>query len=233
MADPEETPPPDPNAEILEALQGLGYTGVVGAHGRDHALAELMTKDWGELEVLEHAEHLLFPEKLIRRKADGTWEETPIMLRVPRDPDMRKARIDARQWAEAEGIDEKRDRDLFETMENMCILASSIRNSTPPHEPWEPDPKILERRYDKVCLRRMWERLDKLNDIINPNPDQLSAPEIVALIIAIAKARHLGPLVVYGPGAQTSFVVSMVDLLLSSLGSKLSSESLGRLMQES
>lgn len=232
MADPEETPP-DPNAEILAALNELGYTGVTGAHGRDHALAELMTKDWGELEVLEHADHLLFPEKLIRRKADGGWDETDIMLRVPRDPDMRQARVEARAWAASAGIDEKRDRDLFETMENMCILAASIRNSSAPYEPWEPDPKILEKRYDKVCLRRLWERLDKLNDILNPNPDQLSAPEIVALIIAIAKARHLGPLVVYGPGAQTSFVVSMVDLLLSSLGSKLSSESLGRLMRES
>lgn len=224
---------PAPEEEILEILGGMGYTGVVGAHGRDHALAALMTKDWSELEIFEHADHLLFPEKLIRRTKSGGWEEIDIMLRVPRDPDMRAARVEARALAQREKIDEEKDRDLFSNLESICILARAIRNSTAPYEAWEPEPLTLEKRYDKVCLQLLWEKLDKLNDILNPAPNQISPPEIVALIVAIAKARHLGPLVVYGQGAQTSFVVSMADLLLNSVGSKLSQASLERLMQAS
>lgn len=220
-------------SEMLEVLNSLGYEGLKPADQHDHVLAKLMTTDWSELEAYEHADHLLFPDKLIRRTKNGTWEETPIMLRVPRDGDMRAARVQARALAAQTKIDEQKDRDLFSNLENMCILALSIRNTTEPYEPWEPEPLVLEKRYDKVCLAQLWAKLERLNDVLNPAPNQLSSAEIVALIVAIAKARHLGPLVVYGPGAQTSFVVSMADLLLNSVGSKLSSESLERLMQES
>jgi len=154
------------------------------------------------------------------------------MLRVPREGDMRRARVLARSLAASEKIDEQRDRDMFVNLENICILAFAIRNNTAPYEPWQPEPLLLERQYDKVCLQGMWSKLDQLNEVLNPSPSQLSSGEIVALIAAIARSRNLGPLAVYGPGAQTSFVVSMADLLLNSVGSKLSLESIARLMQE-
>jgi hypothetical protein len=220
-----------PEQEIMDVLTSLGYEGVKGADQHRHVLAKLMTTDWEDLKTLEHNEYLLFPETLHRRNSEGKWEEKTVMLRVPRDSDLRKSRIEARAWAAKEKLDEDKDKDLFANMENMCILARCIRNDSSPYEPWVPNPKELEARYDKVCLQNMWEKLERLNDVLNPAPNQLSNGEIVALIVAIAKARHLGPLVVYGPGAQTSFVVSMADLLLNSVASKLSSESLERLMQ--
>lgn len=220
-------------SELLGILEQAGYEGLTekGAADRRHAIARLMTTKWDDLEVVEHADSLLFPDVLVRRTSSGEWEETPVMLRPARERDLRQARVEARALAKKERIDEKDDRDLFVSLECMCVLARCIRNSTAPYEPWEPDPISLERRYDRACLQHMWTKLDKLSDVLNPAPNQLSSGEIVALIVAIAKARHLGPLVVYGPGAQTSFVVSMADLLLNLVGRKLSSESFAHLMQ--
>ena len=240
MATPDEQPPDDPvdedaTQELLGVLDGLGYKGMTepGKQARLHAIAQLMTTDWSDLETVEYANHLLFPDVLRRRGPGGKWIEEKVMLRVPRDKDLRECRIEARGWAAEVGIDEKRDRDLFVNMENMCILTRCIRNIDGVHEPMHPDAKMLEEHFDKVCLQQMWEKIERLNDVLNPAPNQLSNAEIVTLIVAIAKSRHLGPLVVYGPGAQTSFVVSMADLLLNLVGSKLSWELLERLMQES
>lgn len=234
MADPEESPPDSPESEVLGILDTMGYEGLteVDAEKRAHAIAKLMTTSWGDLEAIEFADHLLFPDVLIRRKVDGSWHRENVFLRVPREPDLRKARVEARALAAKERIDEEKDRGLFVNLENMCILAMSIRNTSAPYESMHPDPILLERKFDKVCLQHMWAKVEQLSEVLNPAPEQLSSPEIVALIVAIARARHLGPLVVYGPGAQTSFVVSMGDLLLNLLGSKLSSASLERLMQE-
>ncbi len=231
MSDEEE----QATTELIKALDGLGYEGLTepGKEERAHAIAKLMTTKWSELEAIEHADYLLFPEVLTRRRKDGSWEEKPIMMRVAREHELRQARVKARQLAVKEGIDEERDQTSFNNLENMVILSMCIRNNTSPYEPWEPDPLLLERKYDRVCIHQLWDKLERLNDVLNPAPNNLSGPEIVALMISIAEARHLGPLVVYGPGAQTSFVVSMADLLLKSLTSKLSSESLEHLMRVS
>jgi len=233
MAEEDTEPESSSALELKNLLDSMGYDGVKPADQREHVIDHLMGKDWSEIEALEHNDYVMFPDKLIRRQADGGWETKDVMLRVPREHELRKARVQARELAKREHISEEKDQDLFANLENMSILAIAIRNDTKPHEPWEPEPLALERRYDKVCLQRLWEKVDRLNDILNPSPNQLSSAEIVVLIAAIANARNLGPLVVYGPGAQTSFVVSMVDLLLNSLGSKFSSASLGRLMQAS
>lgn len=239
MADSEETPPDlgDPEAEVIGILNGIGYEGLteVGAERRAHAIAKLMTTSWDKLEAIEFADHLLFPDILTRRKADGSWLEEEVLLRVPRERDLRAARNEARSLAKTDKggrIDEEKDRDLFVNLENMCILARCIRNTSEPYEAMHPDPLLLESKFDKVCLQQMWAKVEQLNEVLNPAPMQLSSPEIVALTVAIARARHLGPLVVYGPGAQTSYVVSTADLLLNLLGSKLSSASLERLMLE-
>lgn len=226
--------PEDDAAEtLLQVLNTLGYDGLPAAERRDHIIARLMRADWAGAGVIEFDDYLLFPDKLIRRRADGTWEEKGVMLRVPRENDLRKARVLARSLAASEKIDEATDRDMFVNLENLCVLAYAIRNNTPPFEPWQPEPLLLERQHDKVCLQGLWNKLDQLNEVLNPAPNQLSSGEIVALIAAIARSRNLGPLVVYGPGAQSSFVVSMADLLLNLVGSKLSSESIERLIAAS
>jgi len=226
MADEKE-----PAERLLDVLNSISDSDLTPQQQRPYVIARLMAADWTGAGVIEFADHLLFPDVLVRRKSDGSWEETKVMLRVPRERDQRKSRVQARELAAKEKIDEQKDRDLFATLENLCLLALSIRNRSEPHEPWEPDPLILEGRYDKVCLQRMWNKIDHLASILDPAPDQISKGEIIALIAAIHRSRNLGPLVVYGSAAQASFVVSMVDILMSLLGSKLSSESIEHLIQ--
>ena len=215
-------------ADLQDLISKLGTPGRTASDQHRHVLEQLMKADWKGAGVLEYADYLLFPDELIRRKADGSWDRIPVMLRIPREADMRAGRRDARAWAKRESIDEKEDRDLFVNLENMCILAGAIRNNTPPHEAWEPDPQILDKRYDKVCIKRMWNRLDHLLLIIDPEPHELSGAEIIALTAAIHRSRSLGPLVAYAQVAQTSCVVGMADLLMSFLESKYSSESIAR-----
>lgn len=225
-------PPKPPQEELMDLLSKVGYEGLDTSKTNQHAMAQLMSTDWDTLTAVEHADHLLFPDTLYKRKSDGKWEETKVMIRVPREKDLRAARVQARALAAKEGIDEDRDADMFRNLENLCVLSRIIRDATDPFAPFMPDPLILETKYDKACLQHMWEKADKLNSVVDPAPNQLSQGEIVALILAIAKSRHLGPLVVYGPGAQTSYVVSMGDLVLNLLSSKLSSGSLELLMRE-
>ena len=193
-----------------------------GVH--EHVIEQLLSKDWGELEVLEHADYLLFPDKVYRREKGGGFEEIDVVLRVPRENEFRKARVQARVIGVADGMDVSVDADLFENLENLCLLSVCIRNAKPPHEPWCPDPKVLERKYDRVTLSQIWAKIDKLNGVVNPAPDNISKDETYALMAALAKERHLGPLAVYGSGAQTSFILFMVDVVMSSLDSKSSSE---------
>lgn len=183
----------------------------------------ILEKTWDELETLEHAGYLLFPDTLRRRKRDGTWEEIPVTLRVPREPETRRARVQARQWAKEEGLDPQLDPDVFDNMDTMCILAMAIRNATPPHEPWEPDPKVLESKYDRPCLDAMWAKLEALRTVIDPRPNQLSEEDIAAVIASIASTRTTVPLAVFAGAAQNSCVVSMAEQLMSLLGSKSSS----------
>lgn len=229
MSDEVEKPAAE---KLLDILNSIGYQGVEIADNREHVIARLMVADWSDAGVIEHADTLLFPDELVRRLPSGKWERKKVYLRVPRESDKRKARADARDLCRSQRIDEVKDKDLFANLEAVCTLTYVIRNDTPPYEPWEPDPLLLEKKYDHACLQAMWAKADRLHEVMNPAPNQLSNVEIVALIAAIAKSRHLGPLVAYGPGAQTSFVVSMVDLLLNSMASKLSSESIAHLIAE-
>ncbi|MCP4674344.1 MAG: hypothetical protein GY854_02265 [Deltaproteobacteria bacterium] len=190
----------------------------------DHVFDQLISKDWGELEVLEVAGRLLFPDKIYRRTKDGSFNEVPVLIQVPRLPELRKARVEARQIAKEDGLDLKLDSDLVDDLEVVCTLSHAIRNVKPDHEPWEPYPRALEKHYDKTSLQQIWAKIDALTKVVDPAPDKISPNEMIALMSAIAKERNLGPLFVYGSAAQTTFVVSMVDQLLSLLESKLSSE---------
>ncbi len=186
----------------------------------DHISDALKGKSWVDADVLEWADYLLFPGEVLKRKAGGEFERTPVRLRVPREHEMRKARSDARAIMADDGLDCATNRDLFTNVETFCILSMCIRNTTEPFEPWEPNPRELEKRYDKSSLMAIWAKLDALAKIVDPRPDELSSAEIVALITAIAKEGTTGPLVAYGSLAQASFVVIMAKLCAISLDTK-------------
>lgn len=186
----------------------------------DHIVEQLLSKKWEDLEIIEHAEHLLFPAHIYKRQADKSFKSISVMLRVPRDSDMRAARVEARAIATKEGLDEAKDKDLFDNLEVICILSRAIRSCKSPYEPLEPFPLILEKTYDKACLAQIYGKLDQLASLVDPKPDQISKEEMFALTASLASERNLLPLHVYGALAQTVYIITMADLLMSSPGFK-------------
>ena len=182
----------------------------------------ILAKRWEELEAVELDSGLLFPAEVVRRKGKG-WERIPVLLKVPREPDTRRARLKARAWAAEEGLDPEVDSMLFDNMDTMCILSECIRNTTAPYEAWEPFPTELEAKYDRPSLDAVWATIDALKTIIDPRPDALSEEQLVAVIGTIARCRNIVPLAAFGGEFQTNFVVTMAVRLQAYLDSKSSS----------
>jgi hypothetical protein len=183
-------------------------------------LTEILNKSWSELQALEFQGSLLIPVQLKRRRADGSWETVPVMLRVPRESDLRMARIAARTWAERVGLNPQLDPDVFDNMDTVCILSRCVRNATEPHEPWEPDPEILESRYDIPQLELLWAKLEAYKHVIDPRPETMNEDAFMAMVALIAKERVIYPLVALGGRSQTNFIVTMASRLQNSLDSK-------------
>jgi len=197
-----------------------GSSVVTADAGREQVVRDLLARPWDELETLEHAGYLLFPAELRRRKRDGTFETVPVALRVPREHETRAARIQARRWAAEEGLDPRLDPDLFDNLDSLCVLAIAIRNATPPHEPWEPDVKQLEKKYDRVSLDALWSELEAVRKVLDPRPDTITEDTFVALVGAIAQKNRIDPLAALGGDGQARFVVRMASLLWSYLKPK-------------
>lgn len=192
---------------------------------RDTAVQRLVSKSWAELEALEFNGRLLFPGELRKYTANGTLRTEPVMLRVPRAGDLRRARVVARDLAVRSKHDLDRDKDLVEGLENLVILQEAIRSTTPPHEPYVADPLELERDWDADSLGEVWARLDTLRALIDPAPADMTQEQTFAVLARIVAEQSISPLVAFGPSARAHFIVSMASLLLSSLASKSLSES--------
>lgn len=186
----------------------------------DHVMERLLGKEWDELEVLEESGYLLFPEKIYKRTKDGKFEAKDIFLRVPREHELRKARIMARQIALEDGLDLDRDEDLISNIEDTCILTFAIRENIKGFPPLWPEPKQLEATYDKASLIHLWAKLDNLTQVVNPAPETITEEEILVVVSKIASERSIAPLLVYGSEAQNICIVTMADLLVTSLGSR-------------
>lgn len=187
--------------------------------------SQLTSRKWAELEVVEYAGYLLFADVILKRAKSGKFEDRKVMVRVPRDHEMRAARKRAREQFRDDGLDPKEDRDIFDKFENMVILAQSIRNNSEPYEPLEPNPLALEKQYDVMSLRQVWQKLEAYNALINPQPDLLTKTQFIGLVAAISEGRTIVPLDVISFSARASFVITMAVLLRNLLGSKFSSGS--------
>lgn len=199
---------------------------------REHVLDMLRQKTWGELGILEARGYTMFPSEVVRRVGSEV-ERIPVLLRVPREPDLRAARLDARKMATDAGLDPRLDADLIQNYEVICTLARVMHNPAPPnYEPWEPYPSELEKNYDREVLMHVWQQIDELRRLVDPMPDELTPDEFVALITSIAKGRSVLPLAVFGQGAQAGFIITMASQLCDSLPSKSSSDSSAGLTAE-
>lgn len=181
-----------------------------------HISEQLFKKSWDELQAIENNDRVLFPDHIKKRKADGTVDRVDVMFQVPREPDHRAAKIKARTIGIKEGFDLDRDKDVFEQLENICLLSICIRNKTHPYEPWEPDPLALEKKYDSSSLSAAYDAMDCYAGMIDPRPDDLSEMDCWSLVAAMAKAKNTYPLLVCGRDSQSTLVLFMADQLANS-----------------
>lgn len=181
---------------------------------RDH-VKSLLECSWEELEVLEQDGRNLFPATIWRRNGRKI-EEIPVLLRIPREPDLRKARRDARRQIVDEGLDPELDSDLLSNAEIIHTLSICMMDPQTPNIPWEPYPEALEEKYDRNVLMHVWGQIEELRRIVDPKPDTIPDSEFLALVAAISQSRTVLPLVVYGQDAQSGFITTMASRLSSS-----------------
>ncbi len=174
---------------------------------------ELSAKTWEELEAVEFNDRLLFPDVLHVRKKDGTFKPEKVAFRVPRGPEIREARAQAKLLATEQGINKADDPELFDDLDNTCILWRALRSATEPHEPFEVDVAALEKRFDRDVLKLAWAKLEGYRRTTDPRPAAITKEQILMVVAAIAKRRAISPLLVFDGPAQDSCVVFMASLL--------------------
>lgn len=174
-------------------------------------IPELGGKTWEELGVLEHAAgQLMFPGKLRRRNKMGAAAEVPVRIRVPSPSDHFAARAEARAWmAKPElKLDPVANKDIFEQMEQLCLLAKAIRTDTPPHPQFEAA-EDLAAKYDEGCLADIQEQVNAFKERLDPRPPLATEEDVWRTIVAVAKAANIDPLVDTAGRDQESCIVRM------------------------
>ena len=191
---------------------------------------ELSVAKWEDLEAVEFNDRLLFPDVLHIRQKDGTFKQKKVAFRVPRGKELRVARAMAREIAEREKIDPVADKQLFEDLDDTCIMLGAIRMPTEPHDPLAIDVDDLEKQLvDRDVLKLAWGKLEGFRRVVDPRPAAITREQVLAVVASISRKRDISPLHVFDGPAQTACVVFMASLLqrfLTSEPSKPSSESL-------
>lgn len=183
-------------------------------------IPELGGRTWEELEVVTHGDgHLLFADKIRRRKRDGTLEEIPVRVRVVRVKELAEARAETRAWfARHKELDADRDKDLFDDLEQVCILAHAVRTNDPPYSQFASADE-LARDYDEASLQDLIGRINVMRQLIDPRESCLTPDQVWSKIFAVAKRGHLLPLTDIAGHEQPSCVVFMASqALLSPMG---------------
>ena len=177
-----------------------------------------------EMQALEFEGRLHFPETLKRRDAKGKLVEVPITVRVPRQEERAKARVDARKWCEKIGLDPEKNADHLDSFDTLCLCARAIRDAEPPHAQ-HMLPQDLVGAYDTRSLLDVWDRVNFYDRLIDPRPDELDDATFEKLVHAMRRAGNLRPLAAIAGSAQDSFVVRMASELSSFLTARSSAPS--------
>lgn len=183
--------------------------------GKDEAIPELGNRTWAELETVEdETGALLFKDELKKRTPDG-WTQIPIRVRIPRPKHLLKARAEARgKFAELK-LDPERDRDVFDELEQLCILALAIRTAEKPHAQFA-DVEELSQNYDDAALQDVLGRIAVYRQLVDPRDSKLTEDQMFEKIHAVAKRGHLGPLTDIAGPEQPSFIIFMAEQAMSS-----------------
>lgn len=178
----------------------------------------LRGKTLADLQAIEHGGRLLFPDVLRRARADGKWEEVPVMLRVPRPQERAAARVEAVELFRTRKLDRQADADLFDEFERMALLARCILERTPPHEQHALTDWLLGsggegKGYDQGTLWDAWQKIQAYQSMTSPQAEDMGVEDIVAAARGVARVGNLTPFAAIAGPAQDACVIGMARLL--------------------
>lgn len=189
-----------------------------------------MELSWDELELSRHENgRAMFRSVLRRRKDDGSVEEIPIFVCVPNPADQVQARVTARVWfSQQKHLDPDRDYDLFQEMEQTCLLARAIRDEKT-HGQLMDHEELAE--WDEGCLKDIQERINVVKDMLDPRESGIDEDKFWHVVLRVAKRGDLGPLVDIVGHEQMRCVVRMAREACNSPTAPSSVQSYAILMQ--
>jgi hypothetical protein len=174
-----------------------------------------------ELEVIEHAGRLHFHDKIRRIKKDGSFEDVPVLVRVPRAVEVMQARNEAVKLFKKHGLDRTADADLFDQLDTIAVLSRAIRDPKPPHDQFQPLDFLLSNNhgegFDTESLMDVWTRLEAYRKLVDPRITECSEDDAIRAAVAIERVRNITPLAVIAGHELDSCIVTMACLLVSCL----------------
>jgi len=183
---------------------------------KDEPIKELGNRTWEELEVVTHNDgHLLFRDQIRRRSPSGSLESVDVRVRIPRKLQLIESRVTCRAWAKQLGLDEDRDKDQFDELEQLCILEHSIRCDSKPYAQFCTKEELAT-QYDEASLLDLLGRIQALRTIIDPRQQEMTADEVWRITHKVAMRGHLGPLTDIAGHEQPSCIVFMANQALRS-----------------
>jgi hypothetical protein len=197
-------------------------------------IQELDSRTWEELEVVEHPGDgtLLFKDKIRKRSKSGKLEEVPVRVRIVRPMQIVQARAECRVWfASIKGLDPDRDKDTFDNLEQLCIMAHAIREDVAPYGQLCTAEELAS-GYDEGSIWDLKGRIEVLRLLMDPRESELGHDEVWGKIFEVAKKRNLGPLATIAGHEQSSFVTFMASQALNSPTGAAWLRSLGTSNQE-
>jgi hypothetical protein len=172
-------------------------------------------RTWEQLDVVEHANgQLMFPGVIKRRLKGGDVRENKVRVRVPSPDDEFEARVAARKELKRRGLDEDRDKDLFDKLEQLEILALAIRTFEAPHAQFQKAREFHD--YDEGSLRAIQEQITQFKAEIDPRDRVQTEAEFWRLVVDVGRSASIAPLVDTDGRDQPSFVVRMASELCRS-----------------
>ncbi|HEX4334695.1 MAG TPA: hypothetical protein VH062_02210 [Polyangiaceae bacterium] len=191
---------------------------------RAHVWEQVAAKKWDDLGAIELADGSIgFPDEIYKRDPKtGTFVAEPIVLRVLRGPDMRKARVEAYGIAKSDKIDPEKDKILFEDLEELCKLWFAIRSPKFPYEQLAFDARELEKSYDRPSLEQVNGKLAQYRRVLDPKLGGMRAEEMTALSAALVARQNLAPLFAFDDATQEIYFITMAQLHLAYLKARSS-----------
>lgn len=169
---------------------------------------ELGGLTFAELEIVNHASgRLLFPEVLRRRDKTGKVIETKVRVWAPTPEDHIQARVDAREVASRRKLDRKEDRDIFEQIEQVCLLARAIRTYEAPHSQYCDADELAT--FSEGSLNDIKEKINAFKAAEDPRHPEVDEENFWAIVQAVARGATLHPLTDIDGRAQFSCIVRM------------------------